>query len=123
MNILTVDDSATVRELLKGAVEVLGYGSLEAADGQEALKILNADKDKVCLILLDWNMPVMSGMEFLKIIKADPILSSIPVTMVTSENEKSKIIEAITGGAKNYIIKPFTQEEIISKILEGLGMA
>lgn len=123
MNILTVDDSATVRELLKGAVEILGYDSLDAADGQEALKILHANKDSVCLILLDWNMPVMSGIEFLRIIKADPELLSIPVTMVTSENEKSKIIEAITGGAKNYIIKPFTQEEIMSKILESLGIA
>lgn len=123
MNILTVDDSATVRELLKGAVEILGYDNLEAADGQEALKILHANKDSVCLILLDWNMPVMSGIEFLRIIKADPELLSIPVTMVTSENEKSKIIEAISGGAKNYIIKPFTQDEIMSKILESLGMA
>jgi two-component system chemotaxis response regulator CheY len=123
MNILTVDDSATVRELLKGAVEVLGYGSLEASDGQEALEILRSNKDSVCLILLDWNMPIMSGIEFLKIIKADPELTVIPVTMVTSENEKSKIIEAITNGAKNYIIKPFTQEEIMSKILESLGVA
>lgn len=123
MNILTVDDSATVRELLKGAVEVLGYGSLEASDGQEALETLRSNKDSVCLILLDWNMPIMSGIEFLRIIKADPELAATPVTMVTSENEKSKIIEAITNGAKNYIIKPFTQEEIMSKILESLGMA
>ncbi len=123
MNILTVDDSATVRELLKGAVEVLGYGSFEASDGQEALEILRSNKDSVCLILLDWNMPIMSGIEFLKIIKSDPDLAATPVTMVTSENEKSKIIEAITNGAKNYIIKPFTQEEIMSKILESLGMA
>lgn len=123
MNILTVDDSATVRELLKGAVEVLGYGSLEASDGQEALEILRSNKDSVCLILLDWNMPIMSGIEFLKVIKSDPELSATPVTMVTSENEKSKIIEAITNGAKNYIIKPFTQEEIMSKILESLGVA
>jgi two-component system chemotaxis response regulator CheY len=123
MNILTVDDSATVRELLKGAVEVLGYGSLEASDGQEALEVLRSNKDSVCLILLDWNMPIMSGIEFLKIIKADPEFAATPVTMVTSENEKSKIIEAITNGAKNYIIKPFTQEEIMSKILESLGVA
>jgi two-component system chemotaxis response regulator CheY len=123
MNILTVDDSATVRELLKGAVEVLGYGSFEAADGREALSILHTNKDSICLILLDWNMPVMSGIELLRTIKADPELSLIPVTMVTSENEKSKIIEAITDGAKNYIIKPFTQEEIMSKILESLGIA
>ncbi|HEX2957572.1 MAG TPA: response regulator [Chitinispirillaceae bacterium] len=123
MNILTVDDSTIVRELLKGAVEVLGYGSLEASDGQEALKILRSNKDSICLILLDWNMPIMSGIEFLRIIKSDPELASVPVTMVTSENEKSKIIEAITNGAKNYIIKPFTQEEIMSKILESLGMA
>jgi two-component system chemotaxis response regulator CheY len=123
MNILTVDDSATVRELLKGAVEVLGYGSFEAADGREALSILRSNKDSICLILLDWDMPVMTGIEFLRTIKADPELSEIPVTMVTSENEKSKIIEAITDGAKNYIIKPFTQEEIMSKILESLGIA
>ncbi|NLD92298.1 MAG: response regulator [Fibrobacter sp.] len=123
MKILTVDDSIAVREIIKNALDVLGYESVEAENGVEALRKLREDSGEILLILLDWNMPEMDGITFLRTIKQDPDFKNIPVTMVTSENEKGKIINAISEGAKNYIIKPFTQEELIQKILESLGIA
>jgi two-component system chemotaxis response regulator CheY len=123
MKILTVDDSIAVREIIKNALDVLGYESVEAENGNEALTKLHENMGEILLILLDWNMPEMDGITFLRIIKQDPDFKNIPVTMVTSENEKGKIITAISEGAKNYIIKPFTQEELIKKILESLGIA
>jgi two-component system, chemotaxis family, chemotaxis protein CheY len=123
MKILTVDDSIAVREIIKNALDVLGYESLEAENGVEALRKLHENTGEILLILLDWNMPEMDGITFLRTIKQDPDFKNIPVTMVTSENEKGKIITAISEGAKNYIIKPFTQEELIKKILESLGIA
>jgi two-component system chemotaxis response regulator CheY len=123
MKILTIDDSVTVRDIIRNAVEVLGYECIEAEDGAAGLEVVYKSSNDIILILLDWNMPIMDGLTFLKTIKARPEYNSIPVTMVTSENEMSKIINAVSEGAKNYIIKPFTQEEILKKILESLGIA
>lgn len=123
MKILTVDDSIAVREIIKNALDVLGYESIEAENGVEALRKLHENTGEILLIMLDWNMPEMDGITFLRTIKHDPEFRNIPVTMVTSENEKGKIITAISEGAKNYIIKPFTQEELIKKVLESLGIA
>jgi two-component system chemotaxis response regulator CheY len=123
MKILTIDDSVTVREVIRNAVEVLGYECIEAENGAAGLEIIHNNSKEIALILLDWNMPVMDGLTFLKAIKSHTEYNHIPVTMVTSENEMSKIISAVSEGAKNYIIKPFTQDEIMKKMLESLGMA
>jgi two-component system, chemotaxis family, chemotaxis protein CheY len=122
MKILSVDDSATIRRLIKNALDVIGYELLEANNGKEALEVLEKYHSETALILLDWNMPVMDGLEALKKMKADPRFSPIPVTMVTTETERAKIIAAIEAGAKNYIMKPFSQEELIGKIMECLGI-
>jgi two-component system chemotaxis response regulator CheY len=74
------------------------------------------------MILLDWNMPEMDGITLLKTLKADPNYRDIPVTMVTTESERVRVIDAIKSGAKNYVTKPFTQEQLIAKIQESLGM-
>jgi two-component system, chemotaxis family, chemotaxis protein CheY len=123
MKILTIDDSITVREVIRNAVEVLGYVCIEAENGADGLETVYRESKDIALILLDWNMPVMDGLTFLKAIKANTEYNHIPVTMVTSENEMSKIINAVSEGAKNYIIKPFTQDEIMKKMLESLGIA
>jgi two-component system, chemotaxis family, chemotaxis protein CheY len=123
MKILTIDDSVTVREVIRNAVEVLGYECIEAENGAAGLEIVDQYSNEIALILLDWNMPIMDGLAFLKAIKANTEHNHIPVTMVTSENEMSKIISAVSEGAKNYIIKPFTQDEIMKKMIESLGMA
>lgn len=122
MKIMSVDDSRATRLFIKNVVDVLGFEFVEAKDGKEGLKLLLEEKGKVDLILLDWNMPVMNGMEMLLELKANDTLKEIPVTMVTTEIERHKVVEAIAKGAKNYVMKPFSQEDLIGKILESLGM-
>ena len=122
MKILSVDDSNATRQFIKRAIDVLGFEFLEAADGKEGLEILNTEGGRVDLILLDWNMPVMDGIEMLKIIKSSRLLKDIPVTFVSTEQERQKISEALNNGAKNFLIKPFSQEDLIGKIMESLGM-
>ena len=122
MKILSVDDSKATRQFIKRAIDVLGFEFLEAADGKEGLEILNTEGGRVDLILLDWNMPVMDGIEMLKIIKSSRLLKDIPVTFVSTEQERQKISEALNNGAKNFLIKPFSQEDLIGKFLESLGM-
>jgi two-component system chemotaxis response regulator CheY len=119
---MTVDDSRATRLFIKNAIDVLGFEFLEAKDGKEALKILHEENGQVDLILLDWNMPEMNGMEMLDALKSNDLLKEIPVTMVTTEIERHKVVEAIGKGAKNYVMKPFSQEDLIGKIMESLGM-
>lgn len=121
MKILSVDDSRTMRQIIRNTVDVLGYDFLEAENGRRALDVLE-DRGAVDMILLDWNMPEMDGMTLLKTLKADPRYKAIPVTMVTTESERARVIEAIKAGAKNYVTKPFTQEILIAKIQECLGL-
>ncbi|SFH51584.1 two-component system, chemotaxis family, response regulator CheY [Tindallia magadiensis] len=121
MKILSVDDSAIVRKIIRGAVEVLNYDLLEASDGVEGKKVLENHYEEIGLLLLDWNMPGMNGMDLLKIIKEDEKYTHIPVMMVTTESEKENIVRAIKAGADHYVVKPFTMEELIKKILECLG--
>lgn len=118
--ILTVDDSRIIRRIISGAVELLGFEVLEAENGQMALEELIAHGEEVKLILLDWNMPVMDGYSTLEAIKADPKTRGIPVMMVTTEAEKTNVIKAIKAGASHYLTKPFTQEDLMSRMLECL---
>ncbi len=121
MKILSVDDSATMRSIIRNTVELLGYGFFEANNGRAALETVAQDSEEIAMILLDWNMPEMDGITFLKTLKADDRFKHIPVTMVTTENERQNMIEAIRAGAKNYVTKPFTQENLVAKICECMG--
>ncbi len=121
MKILSVDDSAIIRKIIRSGVEVLDYELVEAADGIEALTILEESSEEIILILLDWNMPGMDGLVFLEKIKNTASLKHIPVMMVTTESEKENIIRAIQAGAINYLVKPFTIEELMKKVLECMG--
>ncbi|MDG5815555.1 response regulator [Chitinispirillales bacterium ANBcel5] len=121
MNVLSVDDSPTVRHFIKSAVDLLGYSFYEAGDGVKGIEIVQNTRE-IDLILLDWNMPVMNGLTMLKELKKHSEYKKIPVTMVTTETERCKMITAIEEGAKNYIVKPFTQEELISKMMDSLGL-
>ncbi len=115
MRILLVDDSSTMRRIEKNTLEKIGLTDVhEAGDGVEALKKMAVQKFD--LVMMDWNMPNMTGIEALKAIKADPNLKSTPVIMVTSESEASRIMEAIQSGAANYIVKPFQAEVLQEKI-------
>ena len=121
MKILSVDDSAMMRRIISGAVEVVGYECIEACDGLEALDKLSQFHKEIELILLDWNMPNMDGMTLLKKLKETDNYKDIPVTMVTTETERGKVAQAIKAGAINYVMKPFSQEDLATKIMESLG--
>lgn len=122
MRILSVDDSKTVRRKIKDLAEVIGMEVLEAEHGQEGLEVLENVKGDVDLILLDVEMPVMDGHEFLRTVKQDSRYQAIPVIMLTSVSKKEKVIEAVRIGAKQYITKPFSGEDVLAKIIQTVGM-
>ncbi|MEC4672166.1 MAG: chemotaxis response regulator CheY [Nitrospirota bacterium] len=115
MKVLVVDDMSTMRRIVKNVLKQIGYTSVqEAPDGQEALKKLKGGG--FGLVVTDWNMPVMTGLELLKAIRADAELKILPVLMVTAEAQKENIIEAIQAGVSNYVVKPFTAEALLEKL-------
>lgn len=121
MKILLVDDSSTMRRIQANTLKTIGYETvIQAEDGADALQKI-AENPDVKLVLLDWNMPNMNGIDCLKAIKANPSTKGIPVMMVTSEAEKSRIIEAIQSGAANYLVKPFEADALKEKITAILG--
>ena len=120
MKIMTVDDSKIVRRFIVQAIELIDAESVEAGDGIEAIEQLQKDPE-IDLILMDWNMPNMNGIECLRALQADDGFKHIPVMMVTTESESSRIAEALKAGAVNYVTKPCTPEVLATKILECLG--
>ncbi len=115
MNVLVVDDFNTMRRIVKNILKQLGFNNVsEAENGQRALEVLK--KDRFDFVVTDWNMPVMTGLDLLKAIKADEQLKHIPVMMVTAEAQQQNIVEAVKAGASNYIVKPFTAEVMEEKI-------
>ncbi|NUM52766.1 MAG: response regulator [Candidatus Hydrogenedentes bacterium] len=120
MKALVVDDSAVMRKVLIGA---LGRADItevdQASDGKEAVEaVMAADYN---LVLMDWNMPNMLGIDAVRAIRAAG--KTMPIIMVTTEAEKSRVIQALKAGANNYIIKPFESTTIVSKIQEVLAKA
>ena len=118
MVILSIDDSWTIRNAVKMIVEVLNVDFREAENGREGLNLLREGGLRPDLILLDWEMPVMTGIDFLEEIERDAILAKIPIIMLTTVSQKESMIRAIRAGAKQYITKPFTSEELLTKILQ-----
>ncbi|MDK2743988.1 MAG: chemotaxis response regulator CheY [Nitrospira sp.] len=115
MKILVVDDMVTMRRIVKNILKQLGFANLEEAEnGQEALQKLRADT--YGFVVSDWNMPVMTGIDMLRAIRADEKLKATPVLMVTAEAQQSNLVEAVQAGVSNYIVKPFTAETLQEKI-------
>jgi len=121
MKLLVVDDSSIIRKVIKAVADVLQMETEEAQDGIEALEMLSKVHKEIDLVLLDWNMPEMSGYDVLVEIKRNDKYKSIPVMMVTTEGQKTNIVAAVRAGAANYLTKPFTAEELQTKIIECLG--
>ncbi len=116
-NVLVVDDMSSVRKIVIRSVKSMGFDNiLEAANGEEAFVAIQTATLPVTLIISDWNMPVCTGLEFLKRVKADPAMKTIPFMMVTSEAEKDQIFEAIKAGVNGYILKPFTPDALVQRI-------
>lgn len=120
MHALVVDDSKAMRMVLKKIMSEVGYEVSEAGDGSEALIRLK-EIDGVDLMLVDWNMPIMNGLEFVRAVRENSTYDEIPLMMVTTEDGMDKIVEALEAGANEYVMKPFTPESIIEK-LEILGL-
>lgn len=113
--ILVVDDFSTMRRIVKNCLKQLGFENMtDAEDGQVALNKLKSAEFK--LIVSDWNMPNMMGIDLLKAVRADPKLKHIPFLMVTAEAQKANVIEAAKAGVSNYIVKPFTSEDLHQKL-------
>ena len=114
--VLVVDDSRIMRNIVKNTFLDLKIPCqfLEAENGQKALEILVANK--VNIVFLDWNMPEMDGIEFLRIVRVMPEYKDIPIIMVTSESAKYSIVEAAQSGITDYIVKPVSQKVFMDKI-------
>ncbi|MEW6542423.1 MAG: chemotaxis response regulator CheY [Nitrospirota bacterium] len=115
MKVMVVDDMSTMRRIVKNILKQLGYANIEEAEnGKEALDKLKGES--FGLVVSDWNMPVMTGIDMLRAIRADESLKHIPVLMVTAEAQKENIVEAVQAGVSNYIVKPFTAESLQEKL-------
>lgn len=115
MKILVVDDMVTMRRIVKNVLKQLGFSNIEEAEnGQDGLQKLRAGQFN--FVVSDWNMPVMTGIDMLRAIRADEKLKAIPVLMVTAEAQQCNLVEAVQAGVSNYIVKPFTAETMQEKL-------
>ncbi len=112
--IMIVDDSASLRQVVKMTLEKMGYEVMEAKDGKDALD--KAKGKKINLIITDLNMPVMDGITFIKELKKLPEHKFTPVMMLTTESQQSKMMEGKAAGAKAWLVKPFKPEQITAAI-------
>jgi two-component system, chemotaxis family, chemotaxis protein CheY len=113
---LIVDDSRAVRMILARTLKELGFEVREAANGREALEVIETEKTAVSLVLADWNMPEVNGLELLKRLRQKPELSSLVVVMVTTETELDQMAAALEAGANEYVMKPFTKDILVEKL-------
>jgi two-component system, chemotaxis family, chemotaxis protein CheY len=118
---LVVDDSRAVRMIISRTLKELGFEVCDASNGREALEVIEAQKNTVSLVLADWNMPEMNGLDLLKALRRKPELSSLVVVMVTTETESGQMVAALEAGANEYIMKPFTKDVLVEK-LELVGI-
>jgi len=118
---LVVDDFAPMREIVRKVLQEIGYEHIvEAHDGAMALPMLQANPFD--MLITDWNMPKLPGIELLRAVRADPRLAALPVLMVTAEVKRDQIIAATQAGVNGFIIKPFTPQALaakVQKILQG----
>jgi two-component system chemotaxis response regulator CheY len=120
MKALVVDDSRGIRLLVRRAMESFGFAVVEAGDGAEALARLVSD-GPFDVAMVDWNMPIMTGIEFIREARKDATARDMAIVMVTTESEQHRVVAALAAGASEYVMKPFTREMLAAK-LELLGL-
>lgn len=113
---LVVDDSRAMRMILSKTLAETGFEVSQASNGREALEILVREGNSFALVLVDWNMPELSGIELIREIRARPVFNTTPLIMVTTETEMDQMISALEAGANEYVMKPFTREVIEDKL-------
>ncbi|HEX5623743.1 MAG TPA: chemotaxis response regulator CheY [Sulfuricurvum sp.] len=121
MKLLVVDDSSTMRRIIKNTLSRLGYDDvLEGEDGVQGWNALN-ENPELGMLITDWNMPEMNGLELVKKVRADARFADLPIIMVTTEGGKAEVITALKAGVNNYIVKPFTPQVLKEKLAAVLG--
>jgi len=121
MKFLVVDDSATMRRILVNSLQRIGFAEcVEAEDGRDALEKFDAG---ISFVITDWNMPTMSGLAFIRALRALPSGKSVPILMVTSRGDRNDIARAVDAGANHYLVKPFTPQVLKEKIEQLLSIA
>ena len=115
MQALVIDDSRAVRLLVGNILREQGYDVVAAGHGQEGLERLQ-ENSEIRLVLVDWNMPVMDGLEFIQAVRKVRAWDEVRLVMVTTETESEQVQRAITAGANEYVMKPFTAEVLIAKL-------
>lgn len=115
MKVLVVDDSRAIRVIIKKILEEMGFQVLEAEHGQTALHVLEGNSD-IVLMMVDWNMPVMNGLDLIKAVRKEGTHKDMWIMMVTTETEMDNMAKAMVAGANEYVMKPFTKEIIQEKI-------
>jgi len=120
---MVVDDSSTMRRIIKNTLGRLGYKDLlEAEDGVQAWELMQEHKDNIGVLITDWNMPNMNGLELVKKVRGESAFEDIPIIMVTTEGGKGEVITALKAGVNNYIVKPFTPQVLKEKLEAVLGV-
>ena len=115
--VLVVDDMMTMRKIVSKTCRDIGFTDIiEAADGNLAWEALASSNPPVGLVISDWNMPNCSGLDLLKKIRADARFKNMPFLMVTAEAEQHQVAEAVKAGVDNYVIKPFTKDNLVAKL-------
>lgn len=122
MKLLVVDDSSTMRRIIKNTLARLGHKDvLEGEDGLVGWEILDSNPD-IDMLITDWNMPEMNGLELVKKVRADERFTDLPIIMVTTEGGKAEVITALKAGVNNYIVKPFTPQVLKEKLAAVMGI-
>lgn len=116
MQAIVIDDSRAMRGIIKRALVGMGFECFEAADGREAIAKLAEHGRAPTLAMVDWNMPNMNGLEFIKAVRADRAYDEMRIVMVTTEVEMHQVQAALEAGATEYLMKPFTEDALVDKI-------
>lgn len=115
MRALVIDDSRTVRTIIRKILTEVGLEVIEAGNGREGLDQLERSPE-VDIVLVDWNMPEMNGLEFIVAVRADRAYDPVRIMMVTTETEQEQILRAMKAGANEYLMKPFTKDVLVAKL-------
>ena len=116
MRALVVDDSRPIRRIESDILQELGFETAVAVDGRDALNQLQSLESLPDVVLVDWNMPEMDGLEFIKTLRRDPRYAGVVVLMVTTETETNQMLRALSAGADEYLMKPFQKDGLIDKL-------
>lgn len=113
---MVVDDSKAIRLILSRALEEIGWQVTQAINGKEAWRAIEAQPEPVKLVLVDWNMPEMNGLEFIRRVRKQQRYDETKLMMVTTETDVNEMVTALEAGANEYVMKPFTKEIIQDKV-------